>query len=132
MNRGIGLLLMLSACAKSGGGSDSDSVSRPCSTPAGTKSVTVSWTANRESAVNRSGGGYRVYYCDYSGFSLENASYEQVDYESGASAPTTHTLKKRASGTLYIKVVAFSSLSAPGSTAASMSDASTETSVVVP
>lgn len=110
----------------------SETAARDCVLPTGAKSVTLHWTANRESAVNRTGGGYRVYVCDYSGFSLSRAIVKEVPYVSGLTAPTTLQLTGVDSGNLYVRVVAFSALNAPSSTAGSASAASSQALVVVP
>ena len=96
----------------------------------GGTSVQVSWTANREAAVNKSGGGYKVYYSKTPGFDIGSASSVNVPYQSGATAPTSSKLSL-SSGTYYIKVVAYSSIVGP-SGAASNSQPSAEVSVVVP
>lgn len=95
-------------------------------------SVQISWTANREKAVNKSGGGYRIYYSRTSGIDPATASYYDVPYVSGATAPVTKTLSNLLIGTTYFKVSAYSSLNAPGSTSGSMSEASTEFSITLP
>ena len=96
----------------------------------GGPTVQVSWAANREAAVNKSGGGYRVYYSKTQGFDVAGASSVNVPFQSGTAAPTSTKLSL-SSGTYYIKVVAYSSLVGP-SGAASTSAPSTEISVVVP
>ena len=70
------------------------------------KNVTVSWTANRETTVNMVGGGYVVYYSNTQGFDASSASNVDVPYVSGATAPTTTTIKAN-TGTWYIKVAAY-------------------------
>ena len=94
--------------------------------------IQVTWTANRENAVNKSGGGYRVYYSRTSGFSISGATYVDVPYVSGASTPVTVTLSNLLKGNYYIKVVAYSSLNSPGETSGTTSSPSAETSITVP
>jgi|GEM_PF-1299627 len=106
--------------------------SRACVLPIGGKTATLTWTASRESAVNRTGGGYRVYACDYSGFSLADAVVTDVPFVSGPSVPASVTLAGLGSGSVYVRVVAYSALNAVGSTAGSQSDASSQITVVVP
>lgn len=89
--------------------------------------VTVNWTANKEKAVNSSGGGYKVYYSQTSGFNINTASFVNVPYVSGASAPTSTTIPGLLPGTWYIKIVAFSAING-----GSQSAVSGEASVVVP
>ncbi|OHD69141.1 MAG: hypothetical protein A2W19_06005 [Spirochaetes bacterium RBG_16_49_21] len=78
---------------------------------------TVTWTANREKAVNSSGGGYRVYYRTSSipdtGF--ESITHADVPWVSGL-APTMTTINLGPGpGTWYIRVVGYSGLNS-GST----------------
>ena len=94
--------------------------------------VQVSWTANREAAVNRAGGGYRVYYSKTSNFNIESASYVNVPYVSGASAPTSANITNLQVGTYYFKIVAYSNLNKAGSTGGSTSAPSTQFSVSLP
>lgn len=77
--------------------------------------VRITWDANRETAVNRSGGGYRVYYSTTNNFNIATASYVNVPYVSGATAPTTYNLTGLLAGTHYFKVVAYSNLNPTGS-----------------
>lgn len=94
--------------------------------------VQVSWTANREKAVNKQGGGYRVYYSRTNGFDASTASYYDVPYVSGPTAPVSRVFSNLLIGTTYFKVSAYSNLNAPGSTSGSMSEASTEFSITLP
>lgn len=103
-------LIALSGC--SGGDSASAPAPSNAMTVAGT--VAVSWTANRERAVNAPGGGYRVYYSGAAGFDVANADFVDVPYVSGTTAPTATALPLSA-GTFFIKVVAYSALNPGGS-----------------
>ena len=94
--------------------------------------VDVTWTANREKAVNSAGGGYKVYYSRVSGFDIGTASVVNVPYVSGPAAPVTATLTNLLYGTTYFKVVAYSALNAPGTTSGSQSQPSTQFSVSLP
>jgi hypothetical protein len=116
VSRGAALLfaLFIAGCGGGGGGAPSVSVS-----------VQVSWNANREAAVNRPGGGYRVYHSRSSGFDIATASFVDVPYSSGATAPTTASLTL-SSGDNFIRVVAYSDLNPNGS------DPSGEITVTVP
>jgi hypothetical protein len=98
-------------------------------TPGGSP-VNVSWAANRETAVNSTGGGYRVYYYQTSGQSLSCASFVQVPFVSGPTAPLSTSLSLP-SGTWYVRVVGYSALNAPGNVGAS-SAPSSEVTVAVP
>lgn len=95
-------------------------------------SVQISWTANREKSVNKSGGGYRIYYSRTSSVNPATASYYDVPYVAGPTAPVTKTLTDLLIGTTYFKVSAYSNLNAPGSTSGSTSEASTEFSITLP
>jgi hypothetical protein len=111
MNRivryGAALLLVgaMSAC-----GSSSDSPS-----PSG-RSVTISWTANRETGVNKAGGGYRI--------GINTQTPIEVPYVSGPAAPTSYTLTLQP-GTYTVTVVAYAALDAQGGTTGSLSAPST-------
>jgi len=124
---GIGLLaVFLSACG-GGGGGDAPFV---CD---GGSAVTVSWTANKETAVNTSGGGYVVYFSKSTGFNPGDAKVcsQAIPYVSGPTAPTSAIIEPP-SGTWYVRVAATSQLNAPGTTGGSESAASSQTTVVVP
>lgn len=94
--------------------------------------IQVSWTANREKAVNQAGGGYRVYYSTTSGFSTATASYVDVPYVSGATSPVSTTFSNFLVGTYYFKVVAYSILNSYGTTGGTSSTPSSEFSVTLP
>ena len=95
------LTLMLFFSCGSCGSDDDDDV-------APGKPYTVSWNANREKAVNSSGGGYRVYYSQVQGFDISNAAFVDVPWVSGQT-PTTADITLT-SGTWFIKVTAYSAL----------------------
>lgn len=94
--------------------------------------VLVSWTANKETAVNRVGGGYRVYHSKTKGFDVASAEVTEVPYVSGDWAPTSVVLKQLSPGTYYIKVVAYSSMMLPDGSSNSVSPASPEILLSVP
>lgn len=96
--------------------------------------VTISWTANRESAVNTNGGGYKVYYSDTPGFALTDAGVilVNVPYISGTEAPTSTIVNLDSGTTYYIRVIAYSALNAPGQTGGSSSQPSADISIAVP
>jgi hypothetical protein len=85
----------------------------------------ISWSANHEAAVNRTGGGYRLYYSTTPNFAIGSATPVDVPYASGPTSPVTTTLTL-ASGTYYVKVAAYSALNTAGSVP------SAEIQVVVP
>ncbi len=93
--------------------------------------VAVSWIANRETAVNSLGGGYRVYYSRTNNFDITTASFVNVPFVSG-TAPTTVNFNTLMAGITYFKVQAYSALNAPNLTTGSQSAASTQFSVNIP
>lgn len=120
------MLLCLGVQSLAGCGSGEAGASAvPVNPAAVSGNVRVSWTANREAAVNRAGGGYRVYYGTVAGFSISTAPFVDVPYAGGATAPTSAGLSLPP-GTHFIKVVAYSSLNPSGS------EPSTEVTVTVP
>lgn len=88
------------------------------------KTCRISWNANRESAVNRTGGGYRVYCSIASGFEITDPGVVEHDvpWVSGPQAPTYLDLELERD-TYYFKVVAYSSLNG-GSASVPSSEAS--------
>jgi hypothetical protein len=85
--------------------------------------VTLSWASNRESGVNRVGGGYQV--------SVSGQPTISVPYESGPIAPTT-TTARLPPGTYTVTVRAFAGLDAQGGNSGSLSAPSQPISVSVP
>ncbi len=100
--------LALAACLALTGCGGGD----PPGTAAGT--AAVSWTPNREAAVNAPGGGYRVYYATRSDFALADANSVDVPYAGGPRAPTSVRLDL-GSGVYFVRVVAYSALEPAGS-----------------
>lgn len=107
-------------------------------TTGGKRTVNISWDANREAAVNTTGGGYKVYYSTNSGFDITDPGVTEVDvpYAGGASAPTTVAVQLDRTR-YYIRVVAYSDLSAPWSSGGicgepSCSEPSAEYTILVP
>ena len=82
------------------------------------RDIVVNWSPNRESTVNMSGGGYKVYYGTTSGFSLSTAQMVQVPYVSGDATPTTAKLLKVPSGIYSIVVLAYSQYNPTGTPSA--------------
>lgn len=111
-------MLFLSACGGSGGGSSSAS-----STTASSHTVNLSWEANRESAVNTTGGGYIV--------TINGQTPINVPYVSGSLAPIT-TSTTLMSGDYSVTVKAYSALNPPGGSAGSTSAASSAFTFSVP
>jgi len=111
-------LVLLTSCGGGGGGGGTPS-------PSSQRNVVISWSANHEAAVNRTGGGYRLYYNTTPNFAIGSATPVDVPYASGPTSPVTTTLTL-ASGTYYVKVAAYSTLNTAGSVP------SAEIQVVVP
>lgn len=70
---------------------------------------TVRWDGNRESAVNRKGGGYEVCYSKSKSFDPKSVNCKEIVYKSGRKTPTSTKIGLMP-GTWYVKVSAFSSL----------------------
>lgn len=102
-------LATLGGCGGGGGGGTTATV------PPVPSSVLVSWTANRETAVNGPGGGYKVYSSTTAGFNIASANVIDVPYAAGAAAAPTSTTLSLLTGTHYIKVIAYSTLNPAGS-----------------
>jgi hypothetical protein len=97
------------------------------------RSVRVGWDANREVAVNRSGGGYRLYFSTRSGFAIDDSDVDmtEVPYVSGALAPTSVLIPLHRTR-YYFRVVAYSALTAPWGSGGSRSEPSAQVTVLVP
>lgn len=95
--------------------------------------IQISWNPNPETAVNRTGGGYKVYYSSNSGFAISDGGVTEVDapYSSGATAPTS-TQVRFFPGTYYMRIIAYSALDAPDTSGGSVSTATSQTTLVVP
>lgn len=93
--------------------------------------ILISWDANREKAVNSTHGGYKVYYSQTPGFELNSATMIDVPYVSGPLAPTSTKLTNLVSGTYYLRIIAYSGLTLPGSSTFAVSDPSPEVSFSV-
>lgn len=89
-------VVFLSACGGGGGGV-------PAPTPT-SHTVDLSWTANREAAVNSTGGGYIV--------AISGQTPINVPYASGVAAPTTISTTLM-SGSYSATVTAYSALIPP-------------------
>lgn len=118
-------LLILLTQISCGGGGDS--------APSGMRTVEVSWVANRETAVNSNGGGYKVYFSNRSGFNLFDNDVSEVDvpYASPPLTPTSVRIQLQ-SGQYYFRVLAYSALNAPWGASGSISMPSKEIMLIVP
>ena len=118
------------SCGGGGGGGESPPPGTPTPAPTptptptptpipttslGPATVTISWDANRESGVNRAGGGYQV--------SVSGQPTRDVPYASGSAAPTS-TVFTLSSGTYTVSVRAYAALDAQGGTTRTFSAAS--------
>ncbi len=98
----------------------------------GPYNILVSWTANREKAVNTTGGGYLVYYSTSSPVNTSTAQNVTAPYAAGATAPTSKTITGLSCGTWHFRIVAYSALHPSGSASGSRSADSSEVNVTVP
>jgi hypothetical protein len=74
----------------------------------GANNIQVQWSASSESAVNSTGGGYKVYYSTCTDFTVTEACGNvDVPFVSG-SAPTSKQINGFPNGTYYFKVVSYS------------------------
>jgi len=89
----------ISACGGGGG-------------PRGPSSVTIAWDANRESGVNRTGGGYQVM--------ISGQPVIDVPYVSGPTAPTSITASLEP-GRYSVTVRAYAALDSQGGNTGSLS-----------
>lgn len=73
--------------------------------------IQITWDANLETAVNRIGGGYRIYYSSISGFAPGDPGVSEIDvpYVSGALAPTS-TVVAFDPGLYYLRIAGYSTL----------------------
>ncbi|MBN1113769.1 MAG: hypothetical protein JXA66_00370 [Oligoflexia bacterium] len=80
----------------------------------GNSSVLISWTANKESAVNKSGGGYMVYYSQTQGFGVNDAGVQAVDvpYVTGSTSPVSASIDVESGKTWYVRVAAYATYGA--------------------
>ena len=107
------ITVILTSCGgSSGGGGGSGDASGDAIV--NLKTVTISWNANLETAVNSTSGGYKVYYSTTSGFAIGSATSVDVPYTSGSYAPTSTDISLEP-GTYYFKIVAYSGINRDGS-----------------
>jgi hypothetical protein len=97
-------------------------------------SIRVSWAGNPETAVNRNGGGYKVYYSINSGFNPGDVGVTEIDvpFSSGLSAPTSVVIPPLSPGVYFIRVAAYSALNAPGTFGGSLSTVAPQITLTVP
>jgi hypothetical protein len=120
--------LLQISCGNGDSSADTTTVSPPT-----IRAVTVSWNANRETAVNTTGGGYKVYYSTTSGFDISDAGVGVVDvpFVAPPATPTSVSLQL-VSGQYYFRVVAYSGLVAPWGSGGSTSAPSAQIALLVP
>ena len=107
----------LAGCGGGGGAADSEATSAMTTVTVGPGAVVMRWEANRESAVNRAGGGYRVYRGNTTAFDPTTVTIFDVPYPAPPQAILNVT-----PGTYYIKVTAYSELNPAGSTASPVTE----------
>jgi hypothetical protein len=127
------LLFLLPALTLIACGNGDGSSPTAVAPPATIRTVTLTWNPNRETSVNTTGGGYKVYYSTNSGFNILDAgvSVVNVPFVAPPSAPTTTNLQL-ASGNYYFRVVAYSALNPPGGNSGSTSTPSNQIALTVP
>lgn len=118
----LALPLVVAGCGGSGGGGSAKHV------------VRVSWNASPEAAVNRTGGGYHVFYSTNPAFQPGDKDVGEADvpFRAGASQAPTSTTLDLGSGTWTIRVQAYSALTPPGGSGGSTSALSAPVQVTVP
>ncbi|MBI1860411.1 MAG: hypothetical protein HYR96_05790 [Deltaproteobacteria bacterium] len=94
----------------------------------GTLEAKLQWGPNREATVNRTGGGYRLFYQTNPNVDTANSPFIEVPFFSGSQAPSTLALGGLAAGTYYFKLVAFGSLKG----VTNLSSESAEVSISLP
>lgn len=118
--------LLLSACGGGGGGGGGGAPAAGAVVPT-PHSVTLTWTANRETGVNSAGGGYLV---GINGPSAPAPITVLYNAASGITPNTTTTTLW--TGTYTATVSAFAALDAKGGTTGSLSASSVPITIVVP
>jgi hypothetical protein len=95
--------------------------------------IQISWNGNLETAVNRAGGGYKVYYSANSGFDPGDGGVTEKDvpWTSGPTAPTS-VLIPLSPGTYFLRIAAYSALNAPGSFSGSTSTTAPQITLIAP
>jgi len=96
-------------------------------------SIQISWDANLETAVNRPGGGYWIYYSANSGFSPGDGGVTEIDvpYSSGPSTPTSILIPLNP-GIYFLRIAAYSAINSPGSGVGSISTVSPQIMLFAP
>lgn len=110
------MALGLPGCGGGGGGSSAPP-------PPISHTANISWVANREAAVNSTGGGYTV--------AISGQTPINVPYVSGSVAPTT-TITTLTAGNYTVTVTAYSALNPTGVTSGSTSLPSSTLTFAVP
>lgn len=108
----FGLALVACGGGGGGGGAGSSEASAMTTVTVSPGAVVISWEPNRESAVNRAGGGYRVYRDETSAFDPATVTVFDIPHPAPPQALLNFT-----PGTYYIKVTAYSDLNPAGSAA---------------
>lgn len=109
------LCLPVLQIACGGGGSSAPAPTAPpadCTQPC---TLTLAWTANRETGVNAVGGGYTVHYATTPNVALDQTTRAVVAYDPALGQTPTAVVLTLAAGTWYLRVTAFSALNPGGS-----------------
>lgn len=77
-------------------------------TVAKARTIKLTWAKSPATAVNKAGGGYRVYYSMTQNFNIDTVTSINVPYISGASAPTEKVITIYKKGIWYFKIKAYS------------------------
>lgn len=117
----IGAAVLVTVSVFGCGGGGGGGVAEP--PPLTTHAVTLTWQPNRDSGVNRAGGGYQV--------SISGQPTIIVPYTSGPAAPTSTTVSLT-TGTYTVTVRAFAALDSQGGNSGSLSAPSATLIVNVP
>lgn len=106
----VALFLVVGVSACGGGGGVGGGTG--AGSPAPPVSITIAWDANRESGVNRAGGGYRV--------SISGQSTVDAPFTSGSTAPTSTKVSLQR-GSYVVTVRAYAALDPQGGNAGNVS-----------
>lgn len=115
--RGASMVMALLVAGCGGGGAGAPPP------PVTSHSVTLSWQPNRDSGVNRAGGGYQI--------SISGQPVIVVPHVSGPAAPTS-TTTTLTTGTYTVTVRAFAALDSQGGSSGTVSAPSQALTVNVP
>lgn len=131
---GFFIITILFACSDGGGGSSNGGGNtNTCPGGGAGANINVSWIASKAAAVNKVGGGYKIYLSKTSGFNPGDSGVtsKNVAYVSGTSTASSTIINTTSSGKWYIRVAAFSSLNSGNGSGGSESIAADQVSICV-